>query len=75
MSRRGRSGSAKRKRSWDIEYASFPGDTPLQCRKAGLRTVGAAASLSEAWLRCGEGFQETAGTPYRYQHSGCDAVL
>ncbi|XP_032325921.1 DNA repair-scaffolding protein isoform X3 [Camelus ferus] len=63
MSRRGRSGSAKRKRNWDIEYASFPGDTPLQCRKAGLRTVGAAASLSEAWLRCGEGFQETAGTP------------
>ncbi|XP_021528558.2 DNA repair-scaffolding protein isoform X3 [Aotus nancymaae] len=52
----------KRKRSWDIECPSFPGEGPLQLRRAGLRTPGAAASLSEAWLRCGEGFQDTSGT-------------
>ncbi|XP_075861439.1 DNA repair-scaffolding protein isoform X3 [Microcebus murinus] len=54
---------SKRKRNWDAEYPSFPGDRPLQVRRAGLRTAGAAASLSEAWLRCGEGFQDTSGTP------------
>ncbi|XP_063499394.1 DNA repair-scaffolding protein isoform X4 [Symphalangus syndactylus] len=52
-----------RKRSWNIECPSFPGERPLQVRRAGLRTAGAAASLSEAWLRCGEGFQDTSGTP------------
>uniref|UniRef100_A0A2K5RG55 DUF4502 domain-containing protein n=1 Tax=Cebus imitator TaxID=2715852 RepID=A0A2K5RG55_CEBIM len=52
----------QRKRSWDIECPSFPGERPLQFRRAGLRTPGAAASLSEAWLRCGEGFQDTSGT-------------
>ncbi|XP_058420530.1 DNA repair-scaffolding protein isoform X3 [Diceros bicornis minor] len=52
-----------RKRNWNIEYSSFPGESPLQFRRAGLRTVGADASLSEAWLRCGEGFQDTSGTP------------
>nr|XP_031547802.1 DNA repair-scaffolding protein-like [Vicugna pacos] len=55
--------SLQRKRNWGIDYPSFPGETPLQYRRVGLRTVGEAASLSEAWLRCGEGFQETAGTP------------
>uniref|UniRef100_A0A2K5C1F9 DUF4502 domain-containing protein n=1 Tax=Aotus nancymaae TaxID=37293 RepID=A0A2K5C1F9_AOTNA len=52
----------KRKRSWDIECQSFPGERPLQFRRAVLRTPGAAASLSEAWLRCGKGFQDTSGT-------------
>nr|XP_060466461.1 DNA repair-scaffolding protein isoform X2 [Panthera onca] len=51
-----------RKRNWDIEYPSLPGGSPLKFRRAGLRTVGATASLSEAWLRCGEGFQDTSGT-------------
>uniref|UniRef100_UPI0023DD2755 DNA repair-scaffolding protein-like n=1 Tax=Callithrix jacchus TaxID=9483 RepID=UPI0023DD2755 len=54
--------SPQRKRSWDIECPSFPGERPLQFRKAGLRTPGGAASLSGAWLRCGEGFQDTSGT-------------
>uniref|UniRef100_A0A2K6K0J9 DUF4502 domain-containing protein n=1 Tax=Rhinopithecus bieti TaxID=61621 RepID=A0A2K6K0J9_RHIBE len=54
---------SRNKRSWDIECPSFPGEGPLQVRRAGLRTAGAAASLSEAWLRCGEGFQDTSGTP------------
>ncbi|VTJ87362.1 Hypothetical predicted protein, partial [Marmota monax] len=50
-----------RKRNWCIEYPSFPEEKPLQCR-TGLRTVGAVASLSEAWLKCGEGFQDTPRT-------------
>nr|XP_058899154.1 DNA repair-scaffolding protein isoform X10 [Kogia breviceps] len=62
MPRGGQSRGLKRKRNWDLEYPSFPGESPLQCTRAGLRTVGAEASLSEAWLRCGEGFQETPET-------------
>ncbi|XP_049709460.1 DNA repair-scaffolding protein isoform X1 [Elephas maximus indicus] len=62
MSGGGPSPGRKRKRNWDIEYPFFPRERPLQFRKASLRTVGAAASLSEAWLRCGEGFQDTSGT-------------
>ncbi|XP_047697941.1 DNA repair-scaffolding protein isoform X1 [Prionailurus viverrinus] len=58
----GTSCTRKRKRNWDIEYPSLPGGSPLKFRRAGLRTVGATASLSEAWLRCGEGFQDTSGT-------------
>ncbi|XP_040150015.2 DNA repair-scaffolding protein isoform X2 [Ictidomys tridecemlineatus] len=57
----GRPRSHKRKRNWCIEYPSFPEEKPLQCR-TGLRTVGAVASLSEAWLKCGEGFQDTPRT-------------
>ncbi|XP_058131495.1 DNA repair-scaffolding protein isoform X1 [Dasypus novemcinctus] len=63
MSRGGRACGPKRKRNWGVEYPSFPGEKDLQCREAGLKTVGAAAALSEAWLRCGEGFQDTPGTP------------
>ncbi|XP_045042041.1 DNA repair-scaffolding protein isoform X2 [Desmodus rotundus] len=59
----GNSRGAKRKRNLNLEYPSFPGDSPLRLRRAGLRTVGAAASLSEAWLRCEEGFQDTSETP------------
>lgn len=58
----GNSRRRKRKRNWDIEYSSFPGESPQQFRRAGLRTVGTATSLSEAWLRCEEGFQDTSGT-------------
>ncbi|KAM4824738.1 DNA repair-scaffolding protein isoform X1 [Urocitellus parryii] len=57
----GRPRSHKRKRNWCMEYPSFPEEKPLQCR-TGLRTVGAVASLSEAWLKCGEGFQDTPRT-------------
>ncbi|KAB0371825.1 hypothetical protein FD755_016763, partial [Muntiacus reevesi] len=52
-----------RKRNRDEEYPSFPGESPLTCRRAGLRTAGALASLSESWLRCGEGFLKSPGTP------------
>ncbi|XP_010349913.3 DNA repair-scaffolding protein isoform X2 [Saimiri boliviensis] len=62
MPRGGGPRGPKRKRGWDTECPSFPGERPLQFRRAGLRTPGAAASLSEAWLRCGEGFQDTSGT-------------
>ncbi|KAF6323732.1 scaffold protein involved in DNA repair [Rhinolophus ferrumequinum] len=63
MSHGGNSRGQKRKRNWDIGYSSFPGEHPWQFRRAGLRTVGTAASLSESWLRCEEGFQDTSGTP------------
>ncbi|XP_012578518.1 PREDICTED: DNA repair-scaffolding protein isoform X2 [Condylura cristata] len=59
MSGGGRCGGPKRKRNWNTEHLFFPGGSPLQLRRTGLRTVGAAASLSEEWLRCGEGFQDT----------------
>ncbi|XP_065759462.1 DNA repair-scaffolding protein isoform X3 [Muntiacus reevesi] len=59
----GRCLGATRKRNRDEEYPSFPGESPLTCRRAGLRTAGALASLSESWLRCGEGFLKSPGTP------------
>ncbi|XP_054564396.1 DNA repair-scaffolding protein isoform X2 [Eptesicus fuscus] len=61
MPGRGSSRGPKRKRNRDaVEYSSFPGECPPQSRRAGLRTVGATASLSEAWLRCAEGLQSLA---------------
>ncbi|XP_023604656.1 DNA repair-scaffolding protein-like, partial [Myotis lucifugus] len=52
-----------RKRNRDlVEYPSFPGECPPQASRAGLRAVGATASLAEAWLRCEEGFQDSPGT-------------
>ncbi|XP_033615049.1 DNA repair-scaffolding protein-like, partial [Fukomys damarensis] len=51
----------RRKRSWNTEYPSFPEERPLQSQRRGHRTVGVAASLSESWLKCGEGFQDTSG--------------
>ncbi|KAM4865529.1 DNA repair-scaffolding protein isoform 2-T3 [Thomomys bottae] len=56
-------GRPKRKRKWDIEYPSFPEACPPQVRRTSLRTVDiATTSLSEAWLKCGEGFQDTSET-------------
>ncbi|XP_013375657.1 PREDICTED: DNA repair-scaffolding protein isoform X1 [Chinchilla lanigera] len=52
----------KRKRNWDTECPSFLEERPLQSKRIGVRTVGTAASLSEAWLKCGEGFQGTSGS-------------
>ncbi|XP_042541947.1 DNA repair-scaffolding protein isoform X1 [Dipodomys spectabilis] len=53
----------QRKRKWDIEYPSFPEESPPQVRRASLRTVDTAStSLSEAWLKCGEGFQDISET-------------
>ncbi|XP_006880587.1 PREDICTED: DNA repair-scaffolding protein-like [Elephantulus edwardii] len=50
-----------RKRNWDSKCFPFPREPGLQVREASLRPVGAAAALSEDWLRCGEGFQDTSG--------------
>ncbi|XP_015710995.1 DNA repair-scaffolding protein isoform X3 [Coturnix japonica] len=49
--------SRKRKRFWNV---SFPEDTALQLKKPSLRTSVAAASISSAWLKCGDGFQSTS---------------
>ncbi|KAL6083719.1 hypothetical protein STEG23_014618, partial [Scotinomys teguina] len=51
-----------RKRNWRIEHSSFLEERPQQLRRTNLRTVEAAASLSKAWLKCGEGFQNTSET-------------
>ncbi|XP_063114610.1 DNA repair-scaffolding protein isoform X4 [Cavia porcellus] len=60
MPRGGRACGLKRKRNWDTGFSSFLEKRQLQ--RTDLRTVGAAASLSEAWLKCGEGFQGTSGS-------------
>ncbi|XP_061304509.1 DNA repair-scaffolding protein isoform X1 [Pezoporus flaviventris] len=52
--------SRKRKRFWNVECTSFPDETPLQLKKSNVRTSGAATSVSNAWLRCGDGFQSTS---------------
>ncbi|KAL1787269.1 DNA repair-scaffolding protein isoform X1 [Sigmodon hispidus] len=57
MSGGGRSRGSKRKRNWLIEH-----ERPQQLRGTNLKTVGTAASLSKAWLKCGEGFQDTSET-------------
>ncbi|XP_052560524.1 DNA repair-scaffolding protein isoform X4 [Tympanuchus pallidicinctus] len=52
--------SRKRKRFWNAECASFPDETTLQLKKSSLRASVAAASISSAWLRCGDGFASTS---------------
>ncbi|XP_053914502.1 DNA repair-scaffolding protein isoform X2 [Cuculus canorus] len=52
--------SRKRKRFWDAECTPFPDETPLLLKKSNVRTSGAATSISNAWLRCGDGFQSTS---------------
>ncbi|XP_021243916.1 DNA repair-scaffolding protein isoform X6 [Numida meleagris] len=52
--------SRKRKRFWNTECTSFPDEATLQLRKSTIRTSVAAASISNAWLRCGDGFQSTS---------------
>ncbi|XP_030325753.1 DNA repair-scaffolding protein isoform X3 [Strigops habroptila] len=52
--------SRKRKRFWNAECTSFPDETPLQLKKSNVRTSVAATSASNAWLRCGDGFQSTS---------------
>ncbi|XP_051466404.1 DNA repair-scaffolding protein isoform X2 [Apus apus] len=50
----------QRKRFWNAERTPFPDETPLQLKKANVRTSVAATSISSAWLRCGDGFQSTS---------------
>ncbi|XP_068527819.1 DNA repair-scaffolding protein isoform X2 [Anas acuta] len=52
--------SRKRKRFWNAECMSFPDKTPLQLKKSHIRTSVASTSISNAWLRCGDGFQSTS---------------
>ncbi|RMC15436.1 hypothetical protein DUI87_07627 [Hirundo rustica rustica] len=50
----------KRKRLWNAECTPFPDETPLRLKKTNIRTSVSAASISNAWLRCGDGFQSTS---------------
>ncbi|XP_042654056.1 DNA repair-scaffolding protein isoform X1 [Tyto alba] len=52
--------SKKRKRFWNAECTPFPDETPLQLKKSNVRTSVAATAISNAWLRCGDGFQSTS---------------
>ncbi|XP_071890781.1 DNA repair-scaffolding protein isoform X3 [Anas platyrhynchos] len=52
--------SRKRKRFWNAECTSFPDKTPLQLKKSNVRTSVASTLISNAWLRCGDGFQSTS---------------
>ncbi|XP_061851472.1 DNA repair-scaffolding protein isoform X2 [Colius striatus] len=52
--------SRKRKRFWNAECTPFPDETPLQLKKSNVTTSVAATSISNAWLRCGDGFQSTS---------------
>ncbi|NXJ09699.1 SPIDR protein, partial [Odontophorus gujanensis] len=45
---------------WNTECTSFPDETTLQLKKSSIGTSVAAASISSAWLRCGDGFQSTS---------------
>ncbi|NXW57772.1 SPIDR protein, partial [Eurystomus gularis] len=45
---------------WNAECTPFPDEKPLQLKKSSIRTSAAATSISNAWLRCGDGFQSTS---------------
>ncbi|NXD33000.1 SPIDR protein, partial [Copsychus sechellarum] len=45
---------------WNAECTPFPDETPLRVKKSNVRTLVSAASISNAWLRCGDGFQSTS---------------
>ncbi|NXQ79310.1 SPIDR protein, partial [Nyctibius grandis] len=45
---------------WNAECTPFPDETSLQLKKSNVRTSVAATSISNAWLRCGDGFQNTS---------------
>ncbi|NXC07306.1 SPIDR protein, partial [Orthonyx spaldingii] len=45
---------------WNAECTPFPDETPLRLKKSNIRTSVSAASISRAWLRCGDGFQSTS---------------
>ncbi|XP_033011062.1 DNA repair-scaffolding protein isoform X3 [Lacerta agilis] len=47
----------KRKRTWCSELASFPDKKPIDEGKINSGAAVDAASVSNAWLRCGDGFQ------------------
>ncbi|NXV80023.1 SPIDR protein, partial [Atlantisia rogersi] len=45
---------------WNAECTPFPDERPLQLNKSSVRTSVAATSISNSWLRCGDGFQSTS---------------
>ncbi|KFQ21969.1 DNA repair-scaffolding protein, partial [Mesitornis unicolor] len=46
---------------WNAEcMPPFPDEIPLQLKQSNVRTSVAATSISNAWLRCGDGFQSTS---------------
>ncbi|NXT87303.1 SPIDR protein, partial [Anhinga rufa] len=45
---------------WNAECTPFPDEAPLPLKKTNVRTSVAATSLSNAWLRRGDGFQSTS---------------
>ncbi|NXS10430.1 SPIDR protein, partial [Neodrepanis coruscans] len=45
---------------WSADCTPFPDETPLRLKKSNVRTSVAATSISNAWLRCGDGFQSTS---------------
>ncbi|NWV10423.1 SPIDR protein, partial [Ptilonorhynchus violaceus] len=45
---------------WNAECTPFPDETPLHVKKSNVRTSVSATSISNAWLRCGDGFQSTS---------------
>ncbi|NXL21547.1 SPIDR protein, partial [Setophaga kirtlandii] len=45
---------------WNADRTPFPDETPLGLKKSNLRTSVSAASISNAWLRCGDGFESTS---------------
>ncbi|NXB13705.1 SPIDR protein, partial [Rhagologus leucostigma] len=45
---------------WNAECTPFPDETPLRLKKSNVRTSVSAISISNAWLRCGDGFQSTS---------------
>ncbi|NXI93516.1 SPIDR protein, partial [Psophia crepitans] len=44
----------------NAECTPFPDERPLQLKKSNVRTSVTATSISNAWLRCGDGFQSTS---------------
>ncbi|NWI52335.1 SPIDR protein, partial [Calyptomena viridis] len=45
---------------WSAECTPFPDETPLPLKKSNQMSSVAATSISNAWLRCGDGFQSTS---------------
>ncbi|NXC93161.1 SPIDR protein, partial [Certhia familiaris] len=44
---------------WNADCTPFPDETPLCLKKSNVRTSVSATSISNAWLRCGDGFRST----------------
>ncbi|NXS32257.1 SPIDR protein, partial [Pomatostomus ruficeps] len=45
---------------WNTECTPFPEEIPLRLKKSNVRASVSATSISNAWLRCGDGFQSTS---------------